>query len=268
MASASNRRRVGAAAAFLESVLAKGIVGFQLAQLIKETGLSELAARNQLLRLRPAVTRIARMHAFYLIVAPDQRVIGTPPPDWWLEDYFSFLRHPYYIGLLSAATIHGSQPQAVQLEQVVTDVPRRDITLGRVRIRFYAKRRAANTPTEQPQSAHSIVRVSTREATALDLVRYSARIGGIARAAETIAPMLPKMDKGRLKEALEAANEPALGQRLGYVLEFLGGKKLAQTIEKWLPSRPPWALLEPGNPNRTNATIPRWHLHANARILF
>jgi predicted transcriptional regulator of viral defense system len=208
------------------------------------------------------------MHAFYLIVAPDQRVFGTPPPDWWLEDYFSFLRHPYYIGLLSAAAAHGSQPQAVQVVQVVTDVARREIALGRVRVRFYAKRRAADTPTEQPQFAHSFVRVSTREATALDLVRYSARMGGISRVAETIAPMVPNMDKGRLEEALEAANEPALGQRLGYVLEFLGGTKLAQTIEEWLPASPPWALLELGTPNRTNAIISRWRLRANARILF
>jgi hypothetical protein len=51
-------RRVGSADAFLDQRLALGRVAFPLGDLVKETGLSVTAARNQLLRLKKRVTRV------------------------------------------------------------------------------------------------------------------------------------------------------------------------------------------------------------------
>src|SRR4051794_12032494 len=103
-------RRPGAAATFLDTRLASGRVAFPLADLVKETGLSVTAARNQLLRLGHRVARVSRMHQFFVIVSPEHRAIGTPPLSWWIDDYFKWLRHPYYLALQSAAATYGSTP--------------------------------------------------------------------------------------------------------------------------------------------------------------
>ena len=50
--SKSKSRMVGSADAFLDQRLALGRVAFPLADLVKATGLSVTAARNQLLRLK------------------------------------------------------------------------------------------------------------------------------------------------------------------------------------------------------------------------
>jgi len=48
---------------------------------------------------------------------------------------------------------------------------------------------------------------------------------------------LHNMTARELKRALEAMNEPAIAQRLGFVVESAGAKKLAQSIYDWLPDQ-------------------------------
>ena len=147
----------------------------------------------------------------------------------------------------------------------MTDAPRRDVQAGRQRIRFYFKAKTRDTPTQQMPNGRVPILVSTPEATVLDLIRYATRIGGFSRAEETIIPMLPLLKASRLKKALEAEDESALGQRLGYILEAAGKTSLASTVQRWLPSSPLWTALEPApNVNRENwPTIPKWRLIKN-----
>jgi hypothetical protein len=228
-------RRMGAAKAFIESQLAVGRVAFSLSNLMKASGLSEIAAKRQLSRLPGNVVRISARQPFFLIVTPEHRSFGAPPPTWWLQDYFVWLGRPYYLALQSAASLFDSNPQALQITQVMTDSPRREISLGRVQVRFFVKSEIRRTPTQQPAGAVAPLCVSTPEATAFDLVRYASSIGGIERAAETIAPLSNVLTLRELKRVLETENEIAVAQRLGFVFEALGARSLAQTVRAWLP---------------------------------
>jgi hypothetical protein len=230
-------RMDGAAARFIDDQLASGRVAFPLSALVKKTGLSIVAAKNQLLRLRDQVTRVTRVHQFFLIVTPEYRAIGAPPPAWWLDDYFQWLRHPYYLGLQSAAEAYGSTPQALQLTQVVTDTPRREVQVGRIRVRFFVKRAVNRTPTQPLGKAFAPLRVSTPAATTFDLIRYAARLGGMERAVETLAPLITLVSVSDLKAVLKAEGEVATAQRLGYVLETAAKTELADVVQRWLPSR-------------------------------
>lgn len=230
-------RRTGAAAAFIEDILETGRITFDLGELVRKTGLSVVAAGNQLQRLHGRVVRIARHQSFFVIVEAQHRPMGAPPVEWWLDDYFRWLAHPYYLALQSAAEIYNSAPQAILVKQVMTDTPRRDISVGRLRIRFFVKRGVAQTPVRQPPNAYAPLRVSTPEATALDLVRYAKRIGGMGRASETLVPLLPLCRTTELKRALDSEGEAAVAQRLGYLIERAGYDRLAEAVHQWLPSR-------------------------------
>jgi len=234
----SRRNRIGAADTFCDARLASGHVTLALADLMKQTGLSAIAARWQLSRLRGKVARISPRQPFYLIVTPEHRATGAPPPQWWLHDYFEWLGRPYYLALQSAASSFGSNPQALQVTQVITDRPCRAIKAGRIQVRFFVKRGIARTPTRQLDGAHAPLRVSTPEATAYDLIRYATGIGGIERAAETIRPLLPLLRPPELKRVLnaQAKNEYPVAQRLGFVLDASGGRALAKTVRDWLPA--------------------------------
>jgi hypothetical protein len=258
-------RRSGAAAAFVHRRLASGHVAFPLPNLVKETGLSVTAARNQLLRLGNRVVRVSRMHQFFLIVGPEHIAMGAPPVAWWLDDYFNWLGHPYYLALQSAAGTYGSTPQALQVTQVMTDSPRRQITIGRLQVRFFVKRGIDRTPTQPLTNAYAPLRVSTPEATAFDLVRYASRTGGIGRAVETLSPLLPLMRVPDMKRVLEAENETSTAQRLGYIIERTGSAKLVEAIQDWLPSPLPLIPLVPTKANLTTApVIARWRILNNS----
>jgi hypothetical protein len=253
-----------AAQAFIEAKIAAGRSAFPLAEFIQLTGLSIAAGRQRLLRLRHQVVRPTRKHQFFLMVAPEHRDVGAPPAAWWLEDYFQWLGRPYYLALQSAAATYGSAPQALQVTQVMTDLPRREIVVGRLRIQFFVKRHVRRTPTQPLANAYAPLTVSTPEATAFDLVRYASRIGGIGRVVETLVPLLPLMRIPELRRMLDAENETSTAQRLGYVVEQNGNPRLAAVIHDWLPAQLPLVPLVPTRARPANApVIKEWRLLDN-----
>jgi hypothetical protein len=261
--SKSKSRMDGSAAAFVDQRLTSGRVAFPLADLVKETGLSVTAARKQLLRLGNRVTRVSPRQQFFLIVSPEHRAVGAPPVTWWLHDYFQWLDQPYYLALQSAASSFGSNPQALQATQVMTKIPRRPFEIGRIRVQFFVKRTLEQTPMQLLANAFAPLQVSTPEATSYDLIRYAPRIGGIGRAAETIAPLLALMRPAELHRVLKIEDKPATAQRLGFVLEKLRATKLAQVVQDWLPSGLIFVPLVPGL--RGDAPeIKRWKIINNA----
>ncbi|NUQ66020.1 MAG: hypothetical protein HUU20_26465 [Pirellulales bacterium] len=233
----AEKRRTGAAAAFVEAQQAAGRVTFSMADLMRTTGLSMIAARGQLRRLGTAVVRVSPSQQFFLIVSPENRARGGPPAEWWLDDYFRWLGQPYYLALLSAASAHGSNPQALQVTQVMTGSPRRPLEIGQVRVVFFVKRRIEETPTQALANSYAPLRVGTPAATVFDLMRYADRIGGIGRAVETLRPLLPRIGQNELRAVLKAEDEAATAQRLGYVVEKSGQSRLAAVIDDWLPVR-------------------------------
>jgi hypothetical protein len=261
-------RRIGAAEAFIDARMALVRFAFPLSDLLKESGLSAIAAKSQLLRLRSKVVRVSPRQPFFLIVGPEHRNMGAPPAIWWLQDYFSWIGRPYYVALQSAASSFGSNPQALQVTQVMTDRPCRALKVGRIQVRFFVKRGIDRTPTQQLMQASAPLCISTPEATAFDLIRYATRIGGIERAAETIAPLFQVMHARELKRVLEAENEPAVAQRLGFVIETCGARKLAQVVHDWLPDKLVTVPLSPLTGERKNIpVVERWQVLNNSSEL-
>jgi hypothetical protein len=261
------KSRRGYAEAFVDECVAAGRYGFSVADVVRATGLSDRNAKNQLCRLRGRTSKVARWQPFFLINGPAGKAPGAASFDRWLDDYFTWLGRPYYVGLHSAAAIHGSQPQALQTIQIVTDTPRRDAQVGRQKLRFFVKSDCAASAVQQAPRAFAPMKVSTPETTAFDLVRYAPRLGGIGRTAETLAPMLHLLQPARLKIVLAAEDEISTTQRLGFLLEAMGRAKLAAAVETCLPSRCACIPLAVG------ATCPagaprhqRWHVVDNAGI--
>lgn len=264
--STGKQRLPGAASRFIDTQLASGRVAFALSNFVGQTGLSITAARNQLLRIENRAVRVSRRQQFFLIVGPAHRALGAPPPTWWLDDYFGWLGHPYYLALQSAAEAYGSSPQAPQVTQVMTDVPRREIAVGRIRVRFFVKRGIEKTPTQPLANAFARIRVSAPAATVFDLVRYAERIGGISRAVETLAPLLSRVRPSDLKRVLEAENEKATAQRLGCLLEKAGKTELAKIVYNWLPAQLALIPLCPSQADRaTGNVVKRWRITIRER---
>jgi hypothetical protein len=265
---AKTQRKIGAAEKFIDKRLALGRVTFSLDEIIRDSGLSPIAAKNQLQRLHGKVTRVSPRQSFFLIISPEHRTMGAPPAIWWLQDYFSWLDRPYYLALQSAAGEFGSNPQALQVTQVITDRPCRDIKVGRIQVRFFVKRNIRQTPTQELPQAPAPLCISTPEATTFDLVRYATRLGGIGRVAETIKPLLPKLRVGELRGLLNVENTLPAAQRLGFILEAMGARKLADAVFNWLPNKLITVPLSPAKCEHSNFEInERWKVLNNSNEL-
>ena len=121
---------------------------------------------------------VSPVRSFHVVLPLEDRGTGTPSWRLFLDPLMAHLQMPYYVGLLTAASIHGATPQAAQIVQVVTPRPRRPIHAGRLAIEFVVRRRAAQAPVELVTTPSGRMRVATPEMVGFDLVRYPARAGG------------------------------------------------------------------------------------------
>jgi hypothetical protein len=244
---ARHPRNRKAAQRFVEACQIRGKITFTLAELQKATGLSFIAARDQVKRLGQQVARVSPRQDFFLIVSPEQFPMGAPPAFWWLDSYFQLIEQPYYVGLLTAAVEYGSSHQAVQVTQVLTNRPLRELKVGRVRVQFFVRSTTGTAPALYLPGAYAPLKISTPEVTALDLIRYAYRIGGASRVVQVLRDLLPKFSKKRLQTALAAELETSNIQRLGFILEELGRPDLCELVRAKLPSKVNWVLLEHHN---------------------
>ena len=181
----------------------------------------------------------------------------------WLDAYMKLRGQRYYVALLSAAAFHGATQQASQVMQLITEFALRPIEVGRVRIESHVKHHGWGTPLSELAGLAAPLAVSTPEATALDLIAFNNRIGGIRRAAEVIAEMRSAFTVHGLRKALVAEQQTALKQRFGYVLEVLGMERMAAEVRRVLPERCAVTALQTHAPTqlpRSAAAHPWWIL--------
>src|SRR5260370_14775151 len=83
------------------------------------------------------------------------------------------------------------------------------------------------------------MRISTPEATALDLVRYPERCGRLSNVATVLQELAERLDGGGLVRVAEAEGEVAYAQRLGYLLDRVGRQEVARALAELVHTRAP-----------------------------
>ena len=251
---------------FADGLLARGRHTFTGEEADSALGVSPNAAYLALRRMVKQGRLAMPRRGFYLILEPQHRALGALPPANWIADLMRFHGAPYYVGLLSAAALHGAAHQQPQEFQVVTSAILRPVTVGRVRIRFFVRGQMRRAATQQMKTPSGPIAVSTPEMTAYDLVRYR-NAASIDHVATVIAELAERMDPARLVAVARKNHEPPVIQRLGYLLERTGHAALADALAR-LPrkGRVRSVPLEPGSPERVAERSARWHVLVNADV--
>jgi predicted transcriptional regulator of viral defense system len=201
-----------------------------------------------------------------VIVPLEHSSAGSPPASWFIHDLMGFMGQPYYVGLLTAAGIHGAAHQQPMVFQVVTDRPTREIEAGRNRIEFHMSNRIEDTPVTEVQTETGSMRVSAPESTAYDLVRFPAAAGHLSNVATVLSELVESMSAEALVEKAECARLPEV-QRLGYLLDLVGAEELAEPLAGWLSNRRRRAvLLRPDGTHKTHKLNRRWHVIPNEKV--
>lgn len=223
---------------------------------------------NQAARRLSAKKKIARIHGqFYVAVPLEHMAVGVIPADWFIVALMEQLHRPFYVGGLSAAALHGAAHQHPQWLQVVTDRPLRKIRCRGVGIQFFVKNDVGGVPTQPVKTFTGFLPVSTPETTALDLIRYCRRIGGLNQVLAVLQELGESIDPAKLVKAVQLDGNLAYGQRLGWLMEQAGYVKKTNPLADWLARKKPFdAKLEPGLRIRGAVHNKRWHLWVNVEV--
>lgn len=251
---------------YLLELASKGRHQFTASEIEQSTHRSKAAVKLALSRLARKGEIASPARGVYIIVRPEYRRLGCLPPDQFIPELMEHFGLDYYVGLLSAAQYHGAAHHRPQTFQVLVAKNRKPIACGAVRVNFFARKRVADVPFQMFNTPRGHLRVSTPEATAIDLVGYADRIGGLDHVATVLAELAERIDSKRLVEAAHTA--PAFwSQRLGYLLERIGeGQRVADLKCDLRKKRVYPTLLVPGVTEPKGPLVPEWQLYVNAEI--
>ncbi|MDE0452510.1 MAG: type IV toxin-antitoxin system AbiEi family antitoxin [Gammaproteobacteria bacterium] len=245
---------------------ARGQYHFTSSEFRSALGVSTAAANQSLWRLANRGEIASPGRGFYVVVPPEYRALGCLPPDQFIPALMDQRGMRYYVGLLSAAQYHGAAHHRPQVFQVMVERTRRPIRCGAVGVDFIARARLASVPLTTFDSPRGSVLASTVEATAVDLVGYMGRAGGIDRVAGMLSELSEQMDPGLLVDAAGSASV-LWAQRLGFLLEFVGaGAKCGLLKEHVRQHARNYTRLLPSAPVEGVARAREWRLFVNARI--
>lgn len=229
-------------------------------------GVSADAAKLALHRLAKQKLIASPARGFYVIVPPEYLSLGCLPADQFIPELMKRLNLPYYAGLLSAAQYHGAAHQRPQEFQVFLPKNRRPIQCGAVRVAFMARKRLKDVPVQRFNTRRGTVLASSPEATALDLVGYADRAGGLNQVATVLSELAERIDPEKLAVVARTAPVP-WAQRLGYLLEHLGFAAKTPALKEYVRehARQSTRLL-PKAPRRRSHRNKGWKLYVNAHV--
>ncbi len=260
-----------AARTYIEQLASKGRFSFDSQEARRALNVSANAVKLALNRLSKQGLLAQPARGFYVIIPPEYRSLGCLPADQFIPDLMKAQDRWYYAGLLTAAQYYGAAHQRPQAFQVLLEQVRRPIECGQVRITFIARKRIREVPVRIFNTPRGQLKVSSPEATALDLAGYPQHVGGLDGVATILAELAESIDADSL--ASVAATAPlSWAQRLGYLMDLSEAGEKAGPLRSYVrESVHEHTLLLPGGSlQRARAghyeRVRDWKIIVNAEI--
>jgi predicted transcriptional regulator of viral defense system len=204
---------------YLRYLQAHGEVCFTSEQAKKILGISRQALNISLYRARykKIIATIAKN--FHVIVSPEYQILGCLPPNYFIDSLMQYGQTNYYVCLLSAAECYGAAHQKPQIYQVMVAKRIRPIRCGKIGIDFVYKKKLTGLPINNFEGPAGYFKISSPELTAMDLLSYPSRVGGLNRIVTILTELVDSFDVERLLALVKFTKQQAWAQKLGFILE-------------------------------------------------
>ena len=125
---------------YLIEVRSKGRFAITLEELRSKFDVSEKALLQNIYRLKTK-NQIAQIRKeFYVIIPPQYSNRGMLPPSLFIDDMMKFLGRNYYVGLYSAAALHGAgHQQPMEFHVIIKKPALRNIKNQKLTLSFFTK---------------------------------------------------------------------------------------------------------------------------------
>lgn len=265
---------------YLAEIQAKGRYSLTLGELKNQFSVSEKAILQNIYRLKRKNQLAQVRKEFYVVVPPQYSNRGMVPPTLFIADMMDFLNRNYYVGLFSAAALHGAGHQQPMGFQVMTQKPPlRNIKNQKLNISFYTKTTWEQDQIIEKKTETGYLKISSPELTAFDLVQHNKKIGGLNRIIPILEDLTDSIKPSILSKNAKTQKTPNI-QRLGYLLDELGKETLSNSLLKLLGENtkeiplslahkrlPAYRTGGPdGQETRTGKTNKKWNIIINTEL--
>jgi predicted transcriptional regulator of viral defense system len=257
---------------WIDEKLAVGRYSFRLSEL-KDfyPDRSDNALKLALNRQKEKGKVLSVSRGFYIIIPPQYSKMGILPVTLFIDPLMDFLNRKYYVSLLSAASFFGSSHQQPQeffvnaLQPTLRPIAKNDLKINFISLKEMPQDLIVKLKTES-----GYVNVSNPALTAVDLINFSNRIGGLNRAATVINDLSDELKQSDFTKYLLHHAPVSSLQKLGYILEFICGKnKLADALFSAM-KRDSLKLfrikLSPSGKVKGFSSLNRWKVIVNTEI--
>lgn len=224
---------------YIEDIQSKGRYHFTRDDIKDKYKASDEALKKAFSRLK-ARQKIILVHKdFYIIIPPEYSGKGILPPTMFIDKLMNHLGKAYYVGLLNAAAYYGASHQQPQEYFVFTVKPAmRPTKVKGLKINYIVKSDIENEFLEEKKTETGYLKVSCPELTAMDLLQYENKAGGLNRAALLIKELSEEFSMNRLKRILRGNIPVSVQQRFGYIMDKLGKRKeIAELVNRELEKK-------------------------------
>jgi len=180
--------------------------------------------KNALNRLAVSGKIVSVWRGFYAVVLPEYGMKRVVPPAEYIDHLMNHLGKDYYVALLSAAALQGASHQKQQAFTFVCDhilhpKEKNDVLLVPV-----LKKRIPHRYVERKNVRSGAINVSSPILTAIDLVLYPLKSGGLGNVATVLIELAENIDLSDLDDDFFRFVPASAIQRLGYLLDDVVGK--------------------------------------------
>lgn len=253
---------------YLTKIQAKGRYLITLSELKEKFDVSEKAILQKIFRLKNKNKLAQVRKEFYVIIPPQYSHRGMVPPTLFINDMMDFLNREYYVGLFSAAALHGAgHQQPMEFQLIIKKPALRSIGNQKLAIRFFTKKEWKQNQIVEKKTEAGYLKVSSPELTAFDLVQYHQRIGGLNRILSILEDLTEAMKPSLLLRAAKTQKKSNI-QRLGFLLDKLERDPLTNSLTELLDKSLKEIPLSLAHKEKKGRVNEKWKIIENTELDF
>ncbi|MBI1307011.1 MAG: hypothetical protein GC181_10455 [Bacteroidetes bacterium] len=242
---------------------------FSLNEIISNSSKNTLAIKREISRLIEKKQILNLRKGFYLIIPPRYSNLNKLPIQLYSEKLFTYLNRRYYIGLYSAAKVHGASHQQTQRDYFIIETPKlNSIRKNSFDIQFYTCRNWPENNINQKKSDAGFYQVSSPALTFIDLIHHHSKIGGINRMLAILEELMEEITEEDVRQLLAWYNNKSTLQRAGFLWEELHGSGAVADLffekinkEQFYP-----VLLSMSKSSKPGSVKNRWKIDVNIKL--
>jgi predicted transcriptional regulator of viral defense system len=205
---------------YVKKLRASGRRYFTLNEAITELGIKKENLLACVYRLKKKGELFSPAKGLYIMIPSEHYNLGSVPAAELVPILMQYWNLNYYAGLTTAAMYYGSSHQKPQVFQIILDKQiHRPLIFGQIKIECVYKKSFTNLPTQERITETGYLKISSPELTAVDLLLYPSKAGGLNNIATILTELIEVIDPDKLIMLIDVIKEKSWIQRLGYILD-------------------------------------------------